>query len=90
MLVDGTATRIAAGSEFQRLLLRFVRSIIVLVSRAAACFRFHPVENRPARWLLRTSDRSGSNTLKISKLLLANMLGVRREGLNRATTKLRK
>ena len=72
------------GSKFQRLMLRFMHSVFTQVSQAAACNQFHRIDERLARWLLMTSDRMHSNTFRITQEFLSNMLGVRREGVNRA------
>ena len=54
------------------------------ISQSAVCFRFHSVEERLARWLLMTSDRIGSNDFQLTQEFLSNMLGVRREAVNKS------
>ena len=66
------------------LLRRFTQSLMSQISQSAVCFRFHPVEQRLARWLLMTSDRIGSNDFQLTQDFLSNMLGVRREAVNKS------
>lgn len=98
VLVEGKAMKIAVadladsmanGGGLQRVLLRFLRSLFVQVSKSAVCYRFHPTGPRLARWLLMVSDRTGSIELKISQTSLAELIGVRREAINRAAVSLR-
>lgn len=72
------------GSLLTRLLQRYSHSLLVQISQSAVCYRFHPVEARLARWLLMTSDRMKSNEFKITQEFLSNMLGVRREAVNKS------
>ena len=66
------------------LLRRFAQSLMSQISQSAVCFRFHSVEERLARWLLMTSDRIGSNDFQLTQEFLSNMLGVRREAVNKS------
>jgi len=66
------------------LLRRFAQSLMSQISQSAVCFRFHSVEQRLARWLLMTSDRIGSNDFQLTQEFLSNMLGVRREAVNKS------
>lgn len=75
--------------EFQRVMLRFVRSMLVQVSQSAACYRFHKVESRLARLLLMTSDRAGSGKLQMTQRFISAMLGVRREAVTVASASFR-
>jgi len=90
---NGMAMRMSASnfvkeckgnSALQQLLLRFSHSLFTQVSQSAVCFRFHAIEQRLARWLLMTSDRVESNEFRMTQAFLSNMLGVRREAVNRA------
>jgi CRP-like cAMP-binding protein len=89
----GTAMRMKAGlfrresnhgGKLQTLLLRYTQALLTQVSQVAACNRFHLVDARLARWLLMTHDRTRSNEFRVTQEFLSNMLGVRREGVNKA------
>ena len=69
-----------------RLLHRYTHSLLTQVSQSAACNRFHSVDARLARWLLMTSDRLGMEEFRLTQDFMSNMLGVRREGVNRAAS----
>jgi CRP-like cAMP-binding protein len=77
-----------AGSV-QRLLLRYTQALLTQMSQTAVCNRHHSVEQQLCRWLLLTLDRLDSNELTITQELIANMLGVRREGVTEAAGKLK-
>ena len=72
------------GSGLPLLLLSYTHSLLTQISQAAVCNRFHPIDARLARWLLMTRDRMGADEFKVTQEFLSNMLGVRREGVNRA------
>ena len=76
------------GGSLPRLLQRYTHSLLTQVSQSAVCYRFHPIEARLARWLLMTSDRMETNEFQITQEFLSNMLGVRREGVNKSATNL--
>ncbi|CAN5268211.1 Crp/Fnr family transcriptional regulator [soil metagenome] len=78
------------GGSLKRPLLFYAHYLMVQISQSAACYRFHPIEQRLARWLLMTGDRMESNEYGITQDFLSNMLGVRREGVNRAAGVLQK
>lgn len=67
-----------------RLLHRYSHSLLTQVSQSVACNRFHSVDARLARWLLMTSDRLGLDEFRLTQDFMSNMLGVRREGVNKA------
>jgi CRP-like cAMP-binding protein len=71
-------------------LLRFVEDLLNLSAQTAACNRLHQVEQRTARWLLMSSDRTDSNTLRLTQEFLAAMLGVRRSGISEAAGELQR
>ena len=78
-----------AGS-MQHLLLRYTQSLITQMAQTAVCNRHHSVDQQLCRWLLLSLDRLPSNELVMTQELIANMLGVRREGVTAAAGKLQK
>ncbi|MBK9528632.1 MAG: Crp/Fnr family transcriptional regulator [Acidobacteria bacterium] len=72
-----------SDKELSRILRRFAHSLMTQIGQAAACNRYHPIETRFARWLLMTRDRMRSNEFQITQEFLSNMLGVRREAVNK-------
>lgn len=71
-----------------KLLLRYTQALITQMSQTAVCNRHHTVDQQLSRWLLLTLDRRPNNELTITQELIANMLGVRREGVTEAAGKL--
>ena len=63
-------------------------SLLIQISQSAVCNRFHAIEARLARWLLMTRDRMASDEFLITQEFLSNMLGVRREAVNKSATNL--
>lgn len=95
----GHAYRLAApllNSEFNRhkdithLLLRYTQSLITQMAQTAVCNRHHSIDQQLCRWLLLSMDRLLGNKLNMTQELIANMLGVRREGVTEAAGKLQK
>ncbi len=76
------------GGELQHLLLRYTQALITQMAQTAVCNRHHAVEEQLCRWLLLSLDRLPSNELTMTQELIANMLGVRREGVTQAAGKL--
>jgi CRP-like cAMP-binding protein len=76
--------------SFHRLLHRYVHSLMTQMSLSSACNRFHSLEDRLARWLLMTHDRIGSDEFRLTQEFMSNMLGVRREGVNKVAGNLQK
>jgi len=72
----------------QVLLLRYTQALITQMSQTAVCNRHHSVEQQLCRWLLLSLDRLSTNELAMTQELIANMLGVRREGVTEAARKL--
>jgi CRP-like cAMP-binding protein len=72
----------------QILLLRYTQALITQMSQTAVCNRHHTVEQQLCRWLLLSLDRLTSSELTMTQELIANMLGVRREGVTEAARKL--
>src|SRR5690349_6265751 len=78
------------NGELQLLLLRYTQSLITQMAQTAVCNRHHSVDQQLCRWLLLSLDRLSSNQLIMTQELIANMLGVRREGVTEAAGKLQK
>ncbi len=76
------------GGPLQYLLLRYTQALITQMAQTAVCNRHHSVEQQLCRWLLLSLDRLPSNELVMTQELIANMLGVRREGVTEAAGKL--
>jgi CRP-like cAMP-binding protein len=74
----------------QLLLLRYTQALITQMAQTAVCNRHHSVDQQLCRWLLLSLDRLSSNELTMTQELIANMLGVRREGVTDAAGKLQK
>jgi len=72
----------------QRLLLRYTQALLTQMAQTAVCNRHHTVDQQLCRWLLLSMDRLPSNQLTMTQELIANMLGVRREGVTEAAGKL--
>jgi len=81
-------------AEFSRagpvlhLLLRYTQALITQMTQTAVCNRHHSIEQQLCRWLLLSLDRLSTNELRMTQELIANMLGVRREGVTEAAGKL--
>ena len=78
-----------AGS-LQRLLLRYTQALLTQMAQTAACNRHHSVDQQLCRWLLLSLDRLSTDELVMTQELIANMLGVRREGVTESAGKLQK
>jgi len=78
----------ALGGQFARLALRYTQALLTQMSLTAVCNRYHSVDQQLCRWLLLSLDRLPNNELKMTQELIANMLGVRREGVTEAAGKL--
>jgi CRP-like cAMP-binding protein len=89
-------TRRRLKQEFERhgemlhVLLRYTQALITQMAQTAVCNRHHSVDQQLCRWLLLSLDRLASNKLTMTQELIANMLGVRREGVTDAAGKLQK
>jgi CRP-like cAMP-binding protein len=84
----------AMKDEFNRagpvlhLLLRYTQALITQMSQTAVCNRHHSLDQQLCRWLLLSLDRLPGSELRMTQELIANMLGVRREGVTEAALKL--
>lgn len=76
--------------ELLVLMLRFTQALITQMAQTAVCNRHHTVDQQLCRWLLLSLDRLQGNQLTMTQELIANMLGVRREGVTEAAGKLQK
>jgi CRP-like cAMP-binding protein len=72
------------------LLLRYTQALITQMAQTAVCNRHHSLDQQLCRWLLLSLDRLNGNELVMTQELIANMLGVRREGVTEAALKLQK
>ena len=95
----GKAFRLAAatmkaeftrGGSMQHIMLRYTQALITQMAQTAVCNRHHSVDQQLCRWLLLSLDRLSSPELTMTQELIANMLGVRREGVTEAAGKLQK
>ena len=77
-----------SSGDVQHLLLRFTQALITQMTQTAVCNRHHAVDQQLCRWLLLMLDRLASNEVLMTQELIANMLGVRREGVTEAAGKL--
>ena len=82
-------------TEFKRapvlhLLLRYTQALITQMAQTAACNRHHSLDQQLCRWLLLSLDRLDGSVLAMTQELIANMLGVRREGVTEAALKLQR
>ncbi|SRR5258708_4496706 len=78
------------GGSMQHLMLRYTQSLITQMAQTAVCNRHHSVDQQLCRWLLLSIDRLPSPEIEMTQELIANMLGVRREGVTEAAGKLQK
>lgn len=96
---SGTAWRVATGpfnrellrsSALQRSLNRYVQVIILQLTADVRCLRFHQIDQRFARWLLMTHDRSHSDSFNVTHQAIAHLMGVRRVGITKAAGELQR
>jgi len=76
--------------EMLHVLLRYTQSLITQMAQTAVCNRHHSLDQQLCRWLLLSLDRLSGNHLNMTQELIANMLGVRREGVTESAGKLQK
>jgi CRP-like cAMP-binding protein len=94
----GRAYRMRVGlfmREFERntrlrnLILRYTQALMTQIAQTLVCNRYHLIEQQLCRWLLLRLDRSSTNVICVTQELIANMLGVRREGITAAACSLK-
>jgi CRP-like cAMP-binding protein len=78
------------AGPMMHLLLRYTQALITQMAQTAVCNRHHSIEQQLCRWLLLSLDRLSSDELNMTQELIANMLGVRREGVTEAAGKLQR
>ncbi len=78
------------AGPMQHLLLRYTQALLTQMAQTAVCNRHHTVDQQLCRWLLLSLDRLPDNVLMMTQELIANMLGVRREGVTEAAGRLQK
>jgi len=76
------------GGSMQHLMLRYTQALITQMAQTAVCNRHHSLDQQLCRWLLLSLDRLQASELVMTQELIANMLGVRREGVTEAAGKL--
>jgi CRP-like cAMP-binding protein len=88
--LSGTALKqeFSRSGAFQHLLLRYTMALLTQMAQTAVCNRHHTVDQQLCRWLLLSLDRLPTNVLRMTQELIANMLGVRREGVTEAAGRL--
>jgi CRP-like cAMP-binding protein len=81
---------LARSGPVMRLLLRYTQALITQMAQTAVCNRHHSLDQQLSRWLLLSLDRLSGHELIMTQELIANMLGVRREGVTEGALKLQK
>jgi len=79
-----------SSHSVMHLLLRYTQALITQMAQTAVCNRHHSLDQQLCRWLLLSLDRLSGSELRMTQDLIANMLGVRREGVTEAAVKLQK
>jgi CRP-like cAMP-binding protein len=90
-LPEGLASEeFVRGGPLQHLLLRYTQALLTQMAQTAVCNRHHSLDQQLCRWLLLSLDRLPSNKVAMTQELIANMLGVRREGVTEAAGNLQR
>jgi CRP-like cAMP-binding protein len=85
---DAALREFRRAGEFQATVLRYANWLLAQVTQAAICNRHHSIEKQLSRWLLGGFDRLGQDQIQVTHEALANLLGVRREGITEAAGRL--
>lgn len=88
MLASALKREFDSNDRIMNLLLRYTQALITQMGQTAVCNRHHSIEQQLCRWLLLSVDRLPTNDVYMTQELIANMLGVRREGVTEAARKL--
>ena len=86
--IEALKNEFTRGGVMQSLLLRFTQAMVTQMAQTAACNRHHSIEQQLCRWLLLSLDRLPTSEIVMTQELIANMLGVRREGVTEAARRL--
>lgn len=87
---DHMKTAFEAGGPVMHLLLRYTQALITQMAQTAVCNRHHSIDQQLCRWLLLSLDRLAGDELVMTQELIANMLGVRREGVTEGASRLQR
>jgi CRP-like cAMP-binding protein len=88
--VDALMSEFDRGGATSHLLLRYTQALITQMTQTAACNRHHTIDQQLCRWLLLSLDRLPGEELVMTQDLISNMLGVRREGVTEAASRLQR
>jgi len=88
MAREPLAQAFASAGTLRPVLLRYTQVLIAQIGQTTACYRFHTVEQQLSRWLLSTADRVPPGGMMMTQELVASLLGVRRESISAAASKL--
>jgi CRP-like cAMP-binding protein len=90
MPIENLEKELSSSPDLRILTLRYTQTLITQMSQTAVCNRHHSIDQQLCRWLLLSLDRIEGSQLDMAQELIANMLGVRREGVTEAASKLQK
>jgi DNA-binding transcriptional regulator YhcF (GntR family) len=90
MPIENLEKELSSSPDLRILTLRYTQTLITQMSQTAVCNRHHSIDQQLCRWLLLSLDRIEGSQLDMTQELIANMLGVRREGVTEAASKLQK
>ena len=90
MPIENLEKELSRSPDLRILTLRYTQTLITQMSQTAVCNRHHSIDQQLCRWLLLSLDRIEGSQLDMAQELIANMLGVRREGVTEAASKLQK